>query len=147
MLVTGFPAGASREAEEDALTLRLARYGMARAEIVMLLLQRLATIPETIELARTTGITCPQALYNAQMLRVWSLLVHLLNTFGTPLGAQNIFCLSKPAILYQLFKTLITLIHARARVPLCCLSSLLLVACVSQSRVVFFDNINQDGGF
>ncbi|KAA6423641.1 MAG: DNA polymerase delta catalytic subunit, partial [Trebouxia sp. A1-2] len=36
---------------------------------------RLATVPETVELARATGLTLPQILYNAQMIRTWSLLL------------------------------------------------------------------------
>lgn len=55
--------------------LRLARYAMARGKLLQQLLQRLATVPETVELARATGLTLPQILYNAQMIRTWSLLL------------------------------------------------------------------------
>lgn len=55
--------------------MRLAAYGAARVELLMQLLGRLATIPETVELARATGLALPQVLYNAQMIRTWSLLL------------------------------------------------------------------------
>ena len=55
--------------------MRLARYAMARGKLLQQLLQRLATVPETVELARATGLTLPQILYNAQMIRTWSLLL------------------------------------------------------------------------
>lgn len=48
---------------------------MARGNLLQQLLQRLATVPETVELARATGLTLPQILYNAQMIRTWSLLL------------------------------------------------------------------------
>lgn len=48
---------------------------MARGKLLRQLLQRLATVPETVELARATGLTLPQILYNAQMIRTWSLLL------------------------------------------------------------------------
>lgn len=60
-------------ASADAL--RLARHAMARGKLLQQLLQRLATVPETVELARATGLTLPQILYNAQMIRTWSLLL------------------------------------------------------------------------
>lgn len=55
--------------------MRLARHAMARGKLLQQLLQRLATVPETVELARATGLTLPQILYNAQMIRTWSLLL------------------------------------------------------------------------
>ncbi len=63
--------------EEDAAAaaLRLARYASTRVEMVMQLLGRLATIAETFELARATGLTLASVLYNAQMIRTWSLLL------------------------------------------------------------------------
>ena len=48
---------------------------MARGQLLRQLLQRLATVPETVELARATGLTLPHILYNAQMIRTWSLLL------------------------------------------------------------------------
>ncbi len=59
----------------DADCLRLARHSAARARVLRALLQRLATIPETVELARATGLTLGNILYNAQMIRTWSLLL------------------------------------------------------------------------
>ncbi len=41
----------------------LCRYSMARAQAVVKLLWRLATVPETIELARATGLTLGQVLF------------------------------------------------------------------------------------
>ena len=46
------------------------------------LLQRLATVVEVIELARATGLTCPQVLYNAQMIRTHSLLLRNCQRLG-----------------------------------------------------------------
>ena len=63
----------AQAASADAL--RLARHAMARGKLLQQLLQRLATVPETVELARATGLTLPQILYNAQMIRTWSLLL------------------------------------------------------------------------
>lgn len=48
---------------------------MARGTLLRGLLQRLATVPETVELARATGLTLTHILYNAQMIRTWSLLL------------------------------------------------------------------------
>ena len=67
------PVDADRSA--GAKCMRLARYAMARGTLLRRLLQRLATVPETVELARATGLTLPQILYNAQMIRTWSLLL------------------------------------------------------------------------
>ncbi|KAL0056285.1 hypothetical protein WJX82_009537 [Trebouxia sp. C0006] len=72
-LATPMPKGNSSKAGSNAL--RLARYAMARGKLLQQLLQRLATVPETVELARATGLTLPQILYNAQMIRTWSLLL------------------------------------------------------------------------
>ncbi|DBA67150.1 TPA: hypothetical protein ACH3X2_001471 [Trebouxia sp. C0005] len=72
-LATTMPKSISTEAGSNAL--RLARYAMARGKLLQQLLQRLATVPETVELARATGLTLPQILYNAQMIRTWSLLL------------------------------------------------------------------------
>ncbi|KAL3139857.1 hypothetical protein ABBQ38_004153 [Trebouxia sp. C0009 RCD-2024] len=63
------------EQAASADALRLARHAMARGKLLRQLLQRLATVPETVELARATGLTLPQILYNAQMIRTWSLLL------------------------------------------------------------------------
>jgi DNA polymerase delta subunit 1 len=38
-------------------------------------MERLASVPETFEMARATGLTLNQVLYNAQMIRTWSLLL------------------------------------------------------------------------
>lgn len=56
-------------------TLRAARYSGRRLEAVSSLLLRLSTIPEAIEMARATGLTIGQVMWNAQMIRTWSLLL------------------------------------------------------------------------
>ena len=58
-----------------ARCLRLARYSLARCAALRALLQRLATIRETVELARATGLALNNIMYNAQMIRTWSLLL------------------------------------------------------------------------
>ncbi|WIA33365.1 hypothetical protein OEZ86_006502 [Tetradesmus obliquus] len=55
--------------------LRLARYSLGRCGAVADLMARLATVPEVFEMARATGLTLEQVLYNAQMIRTWSLLL------------------------------------------------------------------------
>ena len=40
--------------------LRLARYGLARCGAVLGLMQRLASVPESFEMARATGLTLDQ---------------------------------------------------------------------------------------
>jgi len=67
--------------EEEILNhskaVRLARYTLRRTAAVNALLNQLATIPEAIEMARATGLTIGQVMYNAQMVRTWSLLVRV----------------------------------------------------------------------
>lgn len=48
---------------------------MRRLSVVLSLLDRLATMPECFEMARATGLTLEQVMYNAQMIRTWSLLL------------------------------------------------------------------------
>ena len=76
--------------------LRLARYAMARATLLRHLLQRLATVPETVELARATGLTLPQILYNAQMIRTWSLLLRNAQRQGSDTCQHTGFALCHP---------------------------------------------------
>jgi hypothetical protein len=45
---------------QDCKSLRIARYLAVRAEAIRQLLKRLATVPETIEVARAAGLTIPQ---------------------------------------------------------------------------------------
>jgi DNA polymerase delta subunit 1 len=75
--------------EEERNAVRLARYTLRRTAAVHALLGQLATIPEAIEMARATGLTIGQVMYNAQMVRTWSLLVR----FGQ---RQNIIISSRP---------------------------------------------------
>lgn len=74
-----------------ASCLRLARYAMARGTLLQRLLQRLATVPESVELARATGLTLPQIMYNAQMIRTWSLLLR--NAQRQGYAIQHFCCL------------------------------------------------------
>ncbi|GFR40573.1 hypothetical protein Agub_g1152, partial [Astrephomene gubernaculifera] len=53
---------------------RIASYILRRVDVVVRLTNRLATLPEALEMARVTGLTLPQVMYNAQMIRTWSLL-------------------------------------------------------------------------
>ncbi|KAF6253905.1 hypothetical protein COO60DRAFT_1642829 [Scenedesmus sp. NREL 46B-D3] len=62
--------------------LRLARYSLGRCGAVAELLGRLATVPEVFEMARATGLTLEQVLYNAQMIRTWSLLLRTAHRRG-----------------------------------------------------------------
>jgi hypothetical protein len=47
----------------EAAAVRLARYGVRRLEVVRQLMGLLATVPETFEAARVTGLTVPQVGY------------------------------------------------------------------------------------
>ncbi|GIL43515.1 hypothetical protein Vafri_1224, partial [Volvox africanus] len=53
---------------------RIASYILRRVDVVVRLTSQLATLPEAFEMARVTGLTIPQVMYNAQMIRTWSLL-------------------------------------------------------------------------
>jgi hypothetical protein len=63
------PAAARGAALESsrAAALRLARYARRRVAAVSSLAERLATLPECFEMARATGLTCGQVMYNAQV--------------------------------------------------------------------------------
>jgi DNA polymerase delta subunit 1 len=61
----------------EANAVRLARYTLRRTAAVHDLLNQLATIVEAIEMARATGLTIGQVMYNAQMVRTWSLLLRV----------------------------------------------------------------------
>ena len=83
----GGVVGSSAEGREAA-PLRLARYSMRRVAAVQALLSRLAVIPEAIEMARATGLTLGQVLYNAQMVRTWSLLLRAAQREGCIIPAR-----------------------------------------------------------
>ncbi|KAK3281175.1 hypothetical protein CYMTET_11024 [Cymbomonas tetramitiformis] len=53
---------------------RVARYALAQAGAVRDMATRLGAVEETVEVARCTGLTLLQVLYNAQMARVWSMI-------------------------------------------------------------------------
>ena len=85
-------------ADEDALAaaaLRLGLYSSTRVEMVMQLLARLATIAETFELARATGLTLASVLYNAQMIRTWSLLLRRARESAPAYGADVCYILHR----------------------------------------------------
>lgn len=68
--------------------MRVARYTLRRVAAVKGLLRRLATIPETIEMARATGLTLGQVMWNAQMIRTWSLLLRVGQREGVIIPAR-----------------------------------------------------------
>lgn len=69
--------------------LRLARYSLARCRAVLGLMQRLASVPESFEMARATGLTLDQVAYNAQMIRTLSLLLRSAHRQGFILGGRQ----------------------------------------------------------
>lgn len=73
--------------EGDAL--RMARYSLRRAAAVRDLLARLATLPEAFEMARAVGLTVGQVMYNAQMIRTWSLLLRVARREGVIINARE----------------------------------------------------------
>lgn len=52
--------------------MRLATYSATRAAAVFALLGRMSILAESVELARATGLTLANVLYNAQV-RLWKL--------------------------------------------------------------------------
>jgi DNA polymerase delta subunit 1 len=73
-------------AEADAM--RLARYALRRCDAVCSLLHRLATVPDTVEMARACGLTLRQAMYNGAMQRVHSLLLRAARRRGFLMPVQ-----------------------------------------------------------
>lgn len=69
--------------------LRLTRYAVRKVFAVHALLQHLATIPESVEMARATGLTIPQVQYNAQMIRTMSLLMRTAQRQGYILAGRQ----------------------------------------------------------
>lgn len=69
--------------------LRLARYSLARCGAVLGLMHRLASVPESFEMARATGLTLDQVAYNAQMIRTLSLLLRSAHRQGYILGGRQ----------------------------------------------------------
>ena len=69
---------------------RLARYSCLHASMAQSLLVRMSTITEAIELARATGLTASQALYNAQMIRTHSLLLRTAQRQGYIVGGRQV---------------------------------------------------------
>ncbi|KAK9916419.1 hypothetical protein WJX75_002409 [Coccomyxa subellipsoidea] len=85
---------------------RLASYAADRVGVVRGLLQRLATLPEAIEIGRVTGLTLGQVLYNAQMIRTWSLLLRNAQRLGYIVsGRQDALPLSESPYLMHPVET------------------------------------------
>lgn len=72
-----------------AAVLRVATYMTRRVETISHLATALATIPEAVEMARAVGLAIPQVLYNAQMIRTWSLLLRTAQRRGFTIGGRN----------------------------------------------------------
>ena len=53
--------------DADAGAMRLAAYSATRAAAVFALLGRMSILAESVELARATGLTLANVLYNAQV--------------------------------------------------------------------------------
>lgn len=69
---------------------RLINYSLNEAEVTWDLMQKLQTIPETIEMARVTGLSISDSLYKAQMVRVQSLLLRSAQKEAWLLGGPTI---------------------------------------------------------
>ncbi|KAL4424029.1 hypothetical protein ABPG75_001330 [Micractinium tetrahymenae] len=82
-------ASVAVEPPGEASAMRVARYALRRCDAVLCLLHRLATIPEMIESARATGLTLVQAMYQAQVVRVNSLLLRAAGRQGYLLPGQR----------------------------------------------------------
>lgn len=81
-------------AEESSRNIhRLARYSCIQASMTQSLLMRMSTIAEALELARATGLTASQALYNAQMIRTHSLLLRTAQRQGYIIGGRQVHLL------------------------------------------------------
>lgn len=66
-------------------------------QVALKLMERLQTLPETVEMARVTGLTLSDVLYKAQMVRVQvSGLIHLFTTLDL-----EAFCCHSDLILMQ----------------------------------------------
>eukprot|EP00803_Ostreobium_quekettii_P009207 evm.model.scf_772EXC.4 EVM.evm.TU.scf_772EXC.4 scf_772EXC:31453-42840(-) len=76
------------EFDPRACLSRLCRYAMRRVDAVMKLMDRLAVLSETVEMARVTGLTLPQVMYNAQMIRSWSLILRHAHQRGFIVGGR-----------------------------------------------------------
>ena len=51
--------------------MRLAAYAAERSNVVRALLQRMATLPEAIEIARVTGLTLGQVWLSVEAMQTW----------------------------------------------------------------------------
>ncbi|KIZ06809.1 hypothetical protein MNEG_1145 [Monoraphidium neglectum] len=85
----GRAAAAATLESQRAAAVRLARYTRRRVLAVRRLTERLATLPESFEMARATGLTVQQVLYNAQMIRTWSLLHRNAHRKGYIIGGKT----------------------------------------------------------
>lgn len=69
--------------------LRVTSYMHRRVDAISSLAASLATIPEAVEMARAVGLAIAQVLYNAQMIRTWSLLLRTAQRRGFTIGGRN----------------------------------------------------------
>ncbi|KAF8067421.1 POLD1 [Scenedesmus sp. PABB004] len=87
-----------------AAGLRLARHAVSRCAVVSRLLDRLASVADTYELARATGLTLNQVLYQAQMIRTWSLLLRCAARRGFIISGRTpaASCAESPFLLHPI---------------------------------------------
>ncbi len=68
---------------------RVVCYMHQRITTITQLATKLATLPETVEMARAVGLNMSQVLYNAQMIRTWSLLLRTARQWGYTVGGRT----------------------------------------------------------
>lgn len=116
--------------------LRVSAYMQRRVVTITDLAAALATIPEAVEMARAVGLTIPQVLYNAQMIRTWSLLLRTAQRRGFTIGGRNDSqpLLESPYLLHPVEKGSLVLETCTA---LCVWRWLWLCVCTCMYRCVF----------
>lgn len=67
---------------------RLVRYTQRRLESTLALAKTMGTLSESMEMARVAGLTIPQVLYNAQLVRTFSLLLRFAHQQNYILGGK-----------------------------------------------------------
>jgi len=67
---------------------RLVRYTQRRVEATIALAKRMGTLSESMEIARVTGLSIPQVMYNAQIVRTFSLLLRFAHYQNYILGGK-----------------------------------------------------------
>lgn len=61
---------------------RVQRYALRQAELPLLLMDRLMTLVQTVEVARATGLNMRHVWTRGQMIRTWSLLLRQTREWG-----------------------------------------------------------------